>query len=1153
MITEADLQAASPETADGSQAETVAAFDLCDTLPDGTTVLEASAGTGKTYTIAALAARYVAEGVAELSQLMLVTFGRMATNELRLRVRERLVSLEARLAGRLEPRPAGLQPVEALLCNGSDDELRVRHQRVAAALAEFDTATIATTHEFCLQMLDGLGVLADREPHAVFVEQLAELTREVAGDVYLRRYANSGNAPLNFDDALVLARQAVDSVHATLVPTGLDPAEHVDAAERYAFAAEVRAEVDRRKLAGRMFTYDDMLTRLRDALADPTNGPAAAERLRARYRIVMVDEFQDTDPIQWEILRRAFHGHATLILIGDPKQAIYAFRGADVYSYLDAVQQADRRSTLATNWRSDAGLVSSLEALMGGAALGDDRIVVRPVTADHRGTRLLAASGSEDGRTAPFRLRVLEHAADAEVVPRVGELRPRITADLVADVVDLLSSGSLLRPDGTDGRLADGGLAATDPAPNGQGRGGQPRPVGPSDIAVLVRTNERGETIRDALITAGVPAVMIGASSVYASTTAQDWLTLLTALEQPRQALVRRAALTCFFGWTFERLATASERELIELSQRVRSWSRILAARGVAALMEAVTTQTAVLERLLHGPNGERQLTDLRHIGQGLHAAMVGGQLGISALAEWLRTRMAEARHSGLSDRTRRLETDAKAVTVLTVHASKGLEFPVVYLPDAWDQHVESRDDGRTLRLHATNGVGRSVCQLDVGGALAPGRPERFARDRAEDAGEQLRLLYVALTRAKSQVVTWWAASRNTERSALQRFLYRPLDDGGLPAAAYPLAGDPRGLPRLAQGFSVETVLPRIPGRWHGTTGQPELAGPRTFDRQLDVDWRRTSYSSLTAAAHGVEVAPVGVGSEAEPVKEDDESRLSPVSPMQDLPSGVEFGTLVHTVLEAVDPHAEDLPAALLEASATALARTPGGELTAETLSDALLPALVTPLGPLASGRRLRDIGTADRLAELTFELPLAGGDRITADLTLGALAPLLRRHLGRDDPLAGYPDLLEHPALSAETLRGYLTGSIDAVLRVRDDAGVPRYLVVDYKTNWLGAGEGGPLLLADYEPRRLAEAMKAAHYPLQALLYLVAVHRLLRWRQPGYDPDVHLGGVLYLFVRGMAGAYTPRADGVPYGVFSWRPDPALVTELSDLLHGRLP
>src|SRR5215211_5258643 len=828
-------------------------FDVCGDLPSGTTVLEASAGTGKTYTIAALAARYIAEGVAELSQLMLVTFGRMATNELRLRVRERLVTLEHQLSAALShdgPAASWISPlpdehIERLLVTGECAELRVRHARVAAALAEFDAATIATTHEFCLHMLDGLGVLGDREPQARFVEELTDLTRETAGDIYLRRYAADGRPPLSFEEAVALAEAAVKSPHAILVPSGLAIEDCPEAAERYAFACEVRHEVRRRKRAGRLFTYDDMLTRLRDALLDPVRGPAAADRLRRRYRIVMVDEFQDTDPIQWDILRRAFHSQVTLILIGDPKQAIYAFRGADVYSYLDAVQQADSVRTLATNWRSDLALVDSIDALVGGAALGDPRILVRPVSADQQSQRLVDGLG----RPMPaFRLRVIEHRRDAERVPAVSELRPKITADLVAEIGSLLTAGTT---------FADGGWR---------------RPVDPADVAVLVRTNERGETIRDALISAEIPAIMLGASSVYTSRTAEDWLTLLTALEQPRQRFVRRAALTCFVGWTFHQLATASEISLISLTQQIRSWNRLLSARGVAALLEVVTTQTGLHERLLRCVGGERELTDLRHIGQNLHAAMVSGQLGISALAEWLRERMAEAHRTGLSDRTRRLETDARAVTVMTVHASKGLEFPVVYLPDAWDQHVDARDNGRLLRLHEPDPTGASVSELDVGGRSAPGRAGRFDRHLAEEAGEQLRLLYVALTRAKCAVVTWWAPSRNTPASALQRFLYRSPDFRAEPAASYPVEGDPRGLPRLQAAFAVEAVAARQAFSWQRPAMAEPVGQPRTFDRSLDLQWRRTSYSSLTAAVHGIDLSRAGVGSEPEPAKENDES-----------------------------------------------------------------------------------------------------------------------------------------------------------------------------------------------------------------------------------------------------------------------------------------
>jgi exodeoxyribonuclease V beta subunit len=1123
-------------------------FDLCDELPSGTTVLEASAGTGKTYAIAALTARAIAEGAVELGQLLLVTFGRMATNELRLRVRERLVSVENCLADAVAQRvpTTPLSPLEAMLSTGPPEELACRRQRVSRALAEFDAATIATTHEFCLQMLDGLGVLGDREPHATLVEHISDLTREVTTDLYLRRYATNTSPPMSYEDALEIANQAVEAVHARLVPAGLAPDDPSGSGERVAFATAVRREVERRKRASKLFTYDDMLTRLRDALADPEHGTAAAERLRQRYRIVMVDEFQDTDPIQWEILRRAFHRYTTLILIGDPKQAIYAFRGADVFSYLDAVQQADQVMSLAANRRSDQAVVAALDVLLGGAALGDERIVVRTVTADHQQRRLSAPAGKHEVVT-PIRVRVMPHEADVEKVPSVGTIRPLIVDDLIADITALLGSGAQLL------------------------EGGRPRPVQPSDIAVLVRKNERGEAIWDRLIAAGVPAVMHGASSVFASPMAQDWLTLLLALEQTRQQSVRQAALTCFFGWTFADLAAADEESLIELTQHVRWWGKVLQTRGIAALLETATTDEGIPERLLNLRGGERMLTDLRHLGQSLHATMTSAQLGVGALVEWLRARISDAHETGISEATRRLETDAEAVTILTVHRSKGLEFPIAYLPEAWDRHVNGFDDGRILRLHEPTATSSGECVLDVGGRHGPARPERFSNCRDEESGEDLRLLYVALTRAKCQVVTWWAPSFNTPGSALQRLASRNPGDAAIPCASYPLNGDPFTSRDLGPGFSIEEMAPRKPTRWQQVAEPPPVLRVRSFDRELDLAWRRTSYSALTAAAHGTEAPMPAVGSEPDLKREDDESvptistamptelganqiesGLDQPSPMHDLPSGVEFGTAVHAVFERIDPTAVDLPAALRQACAVTLAQGPAA-MTAEELVSAMLPAFRTPLGPLAHELRLCDIPRGDRLAELSFEYPLAGGDPPAADITLSMVGPLLRRHLPPSDPLVGYPDLLDDQALNTQALRGYLTGSIDAVLRIRSDNRPARYLVVDYKTNWLGGFDGEVLKLGDYVPARMAGAMMSAHYPLQALLYTVALHRLLRWRQPGYDPAFHLGGVLYLFVRGMAGPDTPRVNGTPCGVFGWRPSPALVIELSELLDGVLP
>jgi exodeoxyribonuclease V beta subunit len=257
----------------------------------------------------------------------------------------------------------------------------------------------------------------------------------------------------------------------------------------------------------------------------------------------------------------------------------------------------------------------------------------------------------------------------------------------------------------------------------------------------------------------------------------------------------------------------------------------------------------------------------------------------------------------------------------------------------------------------------------------------------------------------------------------------------------------------------------------------------------------------------------------------------------------------VHGVLEEVDTSAADIGAEIRIRCAEALT---GGlsDIDPESLSVALDAVLRTPLGPVAGQRSLADFGSRDRLAELEFELPLAGGDGARSPqqgATLGDIAALLQKYLPAGDPLLPYAALLK--GLAAQPLRGYLTGSLDAVLRTPGEQGRPKYLVVDYKTNWLGRGDG-PLTAWHYRSSALTEALLGAHYPLQFLLYLVALHRYLRWRARGYDPDRDLGGVLYLFLRGMCGPQTPVLDGQPCGVFGWRPPAGLVPHLSALLDG---
>ncbi|MEV0889931.1 UvrD-helicase domain-containing protein [Promicromonospora sp. NPDC050262] len=1117
-------------------------FDLAGPLPRDTALLEASAGTGKTFAIGALVTRYVAEGVVPLDQMLVVTFGRAATQELRDRVRGALLRAERTFAAALAGRDTG--PVDAVLAALLDvdgAERALRHRRLADALAAFDHATIATIHQFCQLVLRSLGVAGDTEPGAELVESLTELTVEVVDDLYLRRYGSDPEPP-PFDRACALkvATAAVEDPRAALADA--DPDDAVGSA-RVSFARAVRAEMERRKRRLGILSYDDLLGRLADAL-DPAaadGGAAVGARMRERWKVVLVDEFQDTDPVQWQVLERAFGtgqpGTQAMVLVGDPKQAIYAFRGGDVVAYLDAARGATTRATLGSNWRSDAPLVDTLGVLLGNAALGHDEIVVHPVTAEGGGSRLAGAP-----HPAPFRLRQVlrDGLPQYKGLVKAAPAREHVATDLAADVAGLLASGATW-----DGR-----------------------PLVPGDVAVLVSARTHGRLVQDALAARGVAAVMPG-GDVFETPAADEWLTLLEALESPhRSGLVRAAALTPFLGRTAADLGAGGDAGGDEggeaLTARdadtLRGWALLLRHRGVAALLEAAE-ERGLSSRVLARAEGERLLTDVRHLGQLLHEVSVAESLGLTALLAWFRD---ERRRTGTAERPRRLDSDAAAVQIVTVHGSKGLQYPVVYLPFGYDNYARPVE----IALYHDE---RGARTIDVSGSGAPW-DAHCAAHRAEEDGEELRKLYVALTRAQSQVVAWWAPTSSTPTSGLHRLLFGRTPGTRQVPATQPVKDDTYatrvlGLLQELGGPAAELAVPAaasapVPADRHA----PYEA--RAFDRTVDTGWRRTSYSGLVAAGEAVAGAGAGagagVGSEPEAAGTDDEPDApetdadepaapdgAAASPMADLPTGAAFGSLVHAVLEHVDPFAADLRAELLEHVTEQLRWWPV-QADPVALADGLLPLHRTPLGPLAGGLTLGEIGRADRLRELTFELPLNGGDLVggglggPAEPRLGDLAPLLRVHLPAHDPLAAYADRLDQPALGDQTLRGYLTGSIDVVLRLPTG----RFVVVDYKTNFLGPA------VADYSRDRMAEAMLHSHYPLQALLYGAVLHRYLRWRLPGYDPGTHLGGVLYLFVRGMAGPDTPDAGGAPgavgspAGVFSWQPPPALLVGLSDLLAG---
>ncbi|MEU6137411.1 UvrD-helicase domain-containing protein [Nocardioides sp. NPDC047086] len=1082
-------------------------FDLTGPLPTGTMLIEASAGTGKTFTIGALVTRYVVEGEATLDEILAITFGRAASQELRDRVRSHLVEAERAFAAAVAgQRPTPLDAHLELLLEVSDEEILVRHERVRDALASFDGATIATTHQFCQLVLRSLGVAGDTDAGAELVESLDELVVEVVDDLYLKWFGEARERPpFDRDDALGLARIAVEDPQSVLAPA---PAEDPVAGARVRFAEAVRDEVDRRKQMRGVLSYDDLLSRLAVALEDPS-APARA-RMRQRWRIVLVDEFQDTDPVQWQVLSRAFDGHATLVLIGDPKQAIYAFRGGDVFTYLTAARAAETQATLDTNWRSDAPLVERLQVVLRGAALGSPEIVVHDVKAHHDGSRLAGAPNP-----SPFRIRRVGRRGFKLTRGKMitaGDARNHIARDLAGDIAELLGSGAT---------WCDA-------------------PVQAGDVAVIVAVRSHGLLVQRVLQEHGIPAVMAGGGDVFLTPAGEDWLALLQALDSPhRTPLVRAAGLSVFFGYTATELDAGGEALTSRIADTLRGWALLLRGRGVAALIEAAE-ERGLTARVLRRTDGDRLLTDVRHLGQLLHDISVRDSLGLPALLAWFRD---ERRRSAAAERPRRLDSDAAAVQIVTVHGSKGLQYPIVYLPFAYDFFVR---DPEVARFHDAQGQ-RTIDVTRTGAQWA----QHLARHQAEELGEELRDLYVALTRAQSQVVAWWAPTANTATGGLHRLLFgRGPGQATVPdTVAVPSDGDAASLLGNVARHNGPTAEEAVPV----TAATPVREAPsgvlaaRPFTREVDAEWRRTSYSGLIRVDEGVAATsePEVEGKDDEPIAEDVDLVEAPaeeehLSPMAELPKGAGFGSLVHAVLEHTDPEAPDLAEELLAKTREQLRWWPV-PATAEDLATAILPLNLTSLGPLADGLTLAEIPLRDRLRELDFEIPLAGGDgHDGADVRLRDLAPLLRAHLPADDPMVTYADRLEAPPLGEQSLRGYLTGSVDVVLRLPSG----RFVVVDYKTNFLGVEA------MDYTQPKLAEAMLHSHYPLQALLYSAVVHRFLRWRLPGYEPEQHLGGVLYLYVRGMLGPDTPVVDGIPTGVFTWQPPASLAVALSDLLDG---
>ena len=873
-----------------------------------------------------------------------------------------------------------------------------------------------------------------------------------------------------------------------------------------------RREAAARKQRLDRLSFDDLLLRLRDALrGDDGEGLAAA--IRTRHPVALIDEFQDTDPVQWEIFDRVWgRRHGPLFLIGDPKQAIYGFRGADVFAYLAARSRASEEWSLDVNRRSDPGLLRALNAFFGRSAAPFELPEIEYFD-------VAAPPGRQDGiRAAPGTPGPApDLAAPFRVLLLPDELRGKngITATTAKEVIPPRVADEIVR-------LLEAGLEIP-------GRHGAPaHRVRPGDVAVLCRTNREAGQVQEALQARGVPAVLQGDRSVFESDEAAEITTLLEAVAEPTDPRLLRAAMaTTLYGATASDIAAfaGDDRLFDEATTRFFHWNTVWKEEGFLRAFRAVLDELAVPVRLLRHPRGERRLTNVLHVAELLHRAAVTGHRGPHELIDWLRREREEGAVSGglaAEEMQIRLESDAAAVTLTTIHKAKGLEWPIVFCPYLWTVSKLRFDDEVYLRFHDDE---KRLC-LDVGSPDVDRHREIAEREgRAED----LRLLYVALTRARHQCSIVWGGIRGAGGSPLARFLAPggevSAHEEGVRAAMGPF------LAEAGDSVAVRTLGAPRPERWRDDgPPAPELVAP-VFGRgaPLDASWRTSSFTALAASPN------VAVSREAhEGIDRDEIAAPAPEAaaggeselPLADFPAGARAGILVHEILERIDFARTDREA--FERTIESRLRLAGFDGRwrdpLRTAIDGLLDTTITT--PRASFR-LADVPRRGRLAEMGFTLPV-GPDDGRRRLTRDALAAVFARHAA--GPVAAYAARLRGLGFSA--LAGYLRGSMDLVFEHAD-----RFWLVDWKSNHLGRRA------ADYRPDRLSTAMGAHHYVLQYHLYVATLDRYLRLRKPGYSYERDFGGVLYLFVRG----FPPGGDGTT-GVFFDRPSAVLVEDLGALL-----
>ncbi len=843
----------------------------------------------------------------------------------------------------------------------------------------------------------------------------------------------------------------------------------------------VRTQLAERKRQQQLVTYDDLLTGLHAAL-DGDNALELAEHLRKRYPVALIDEFQDTDSIQYEIFRQLYHqaSATTLVMIGDPKQAIYSFRGGDIFTYLRARRDVGDTNlwTLDTNWRSTPQVIEVVNLIFS----RNDPFVFpeipyrKAVPAAKEHTSLTRA-----GKTVPaltlWTLPLGERNGEPKAMG-VEDARKITHAAVAYEIAHLLQEAG----EGT-ARLGD-------------------RTVQPGDIAVLVRNGFEAVNLKQALKRRGINSVAVLRDRIWDTVEAEALLTLLESVASPEdRGLARRALAARVLELTAAELHQRLEddRGWIEWVDHLMSVRELWLGRGFMAAFQHLLRGFDLVAALGRSGEGERRLTNLLHLAELLQQAS-RTHPGIDALIVWFR----HQREVGAGKTTElRLESDEALVKIVTIHASKGLEYPIVFVPYLWACQPRDKDKNSLLQWHQDG-------QACVTGDWQEG-DDAFLAAEKERLAEDVRLAYVALTRARSALWLVWGGAGSKPGHAGQTALAWLLHPDQTPEdlrVLRPQVFDGHSPPshhQVRQRFKhanpdilrVEP-LPEVDAGPATTPAEdlPELKRAE-FTGTIATDWRIQSYSTLTRDLHQVSTVT---------------GRPGPDTPFPfRFPAGPQVGSFLHLLLEKLVFHANvsSQVEQLAPVIAPRFSLDVGEDL--DSLGRWMEEVVHTPLD--GTDLQLGALDPARQLRELSF-------DFATAQVDPAALDALLRDSTGNQDL----------PRLTGARFRGLVTGVIDLVF---ESGG--RFYLADYKSNLLGRTG------RDYTSPKLEEQIRLRRYDIQYLLYSIALHRYLRQRLAGYDYERHFGGVFYLFLRGMT-----ACTGPGQGIWFHRPDAELIRQLDE-------